>query len=105
MSTTKLEKDRWQSYFDNFSRVFEPTPASLEVVSADVGDQPEVSNLKLNSITYDPKDDVLELQFGESVDHMIQQPKEIYVTEDDNGFSSMETVDKNGAKHILAVKA
>jgi hypothetical protein len=105
MSTISLEKERWQSYFDNFSKVFEPAAASLEIVSIDVGDQPEVSSLTLNGVTYDPRNDVLELQLGDQVDHLIQQPKEVYVTETDDGFASMEVVDKEGAKHILTVKA
>ncbi len=103
MSTISLDKERWQSYFDDFSKVEEPVAVSLEVVSAAAGDQPEARNLMLNGITYDPKADVLELQLGDEVDHLIQSPQEIYVTEDDNGFSSLEAVDGDGAKHILVV--
>jgi len=101
MSTFSLEKERWHDYFDNFSRVMDTVPATLEVVAETVGDQMAAENKTLNGITYDPKDDVLELQLGDEVDHLIHGPKEIYITEDDNGFSAMEAVDKEGAKHIL----
>lgn len=101
MSTFSLEKERWQSYFDNFSRVMEPVPASLEIVAKEIGDQKEAENLTLEGITYDPKDDVLEIQLSDRVDHLIHGPQEVHITETDDGFSSMEVVDKDGTKHIL----
>ncbi len=101
MSTFSLEKERWHDYFDNFSRIMEPVPATLEIASETIGDQKAAENKTLNGITYDPKDDVLELQLGDEVDHLIHGPQEIHITEDDNGFSAMEAVDKDGAKHIL----
>ena len=103
MNTFSLDKERWQSYFDNFSKVFEPASASLEVASKTMGDQPEAKNLTLNGIAYDPKDDVLELQLGDQVDHLIHGPQAIHVTENDDGLASMEVVDKDGAKHILTL--
>ncbi len=103
MTTFSLEKARWQSYFDNFSRVMEPVPATLEIVSEEIGDQVEAEKKTLQGITYDPKDDILELQLGDEVDHLIHGPKEIYVTEGDDGFSSLEAVDKDGVKHILTL--
>ncbi len=103
MSTFSLEKERWQSYFDNFSRVMEPVAATLEVVSETIGDQREAEQKTLNGIAYDPKDNVLELQLGDDVDHLIHGPKEIMVTENDDGFMAMEVIDKDGAKHILTL--
>lgn len=103
MSTFSLEKERWHDYFDNFSRVMDTVPATLEVVAETIGDQVEAESKTLKGITYDPKDDVLELQLGDELDHLIQGPKEISITEDDNGFSAMEAIDNNGAKHILTL--
>jgi len=105
MTTFSLEKERWQSYFDNFSKVFEPAAATLEVLFGKLGDQPEAENLTLNGITYDPKDDVLEFQLSDRVDHLIHSPQEIWVTESDDGFYSIAVLDKEGARHILTLNA
>ena len=101
MSTFSLEKARWHGYFDNLSRVMDAVPATLEIVSEQIGGQTAAEKRMLNGTTYDPKDDVLELQMGDSMDHLIHGPKEIFITEDDDGLSSMEVVDKDGVKHIL----
>lgn len=103
MSTVALKKEHWQAYFDNFSKIMAPTSASLEIVSKNIGDQSEVTSLKLEGISYDPKDNALGIQLGDGMDHLIQNPQEIYVTETNQGLSSMEVTGSDGAKHILTL--
>jgi len=50
----------------------------IEVASLDLGDQVQAKWLPLIGITYDPKDDVVEVAL-EGLDHMIHRPREMYM--------------------------
>ncbi|HVR03298.1 MAG TPA: DUF5335 family protein [Polyangia bacterium] len=109
MSTTrKLSRGDWEDYFDDFTRKFlkEDTPgaASIEVISPTLGDQFEVSAVRLLGLTYDPKSQALEVAL-EGVDHLIFNPAEIWILEGDPGFiSTLEVVHSDGVKEIIYVR-
>ncbi|WP_461831645.1 DUF5335 family protein [Aquifex sp.] len=104
MGSVKLPREEWEKYFDNVSKNLPAVEAQLEVVSKDVGDQMEVEYSPLLGLAYDPKDDVFEIQFKETHDHLIHHPQEIYVIEEDGKMTSLEIIDKEGTKYILRVK-
>ena len=52
--------------------------AEIEVVSLRLGDQVEAEWLPLLGIAYDPNDDIVEIAL-EGLDHLIPNPREIYV--------------------------
>ncbi len=104
MQARKLDRSEWQSYFDKVSREIGTRQVEIEVASLDIGDQIEVEWVILKGLTYDPKDARLEI-YTEGVDHMIRNPREIYVQETAEGLATIEALDDAGAKQIIKLKA
>jgi len=104
MATKALPKEEWEMYFDKLSKNLPAVEVQLEVVDKEVGDQVEVEYSPLTGLSYDPKDDVFEIQFKEIHDHLIYHPKEIYVEEENGKITTIEVVDKEETRYILRVK-
>src|SRR3954470_7501133 len=85
MFNRKLEKAEWESFFNFLSKQLEGKLAEIEIASLKVGDQIEAEWLPLIGITYDPKDDIVEIAL-EDVDHIINKPREIYFAEEGTQF-------------------
>jgi len=109
MSTTRqLARAEWSTYFDRFARErLQPTApedAAIEVVSPTLGDQFQVSAVRLLGLTYDPKSEALEVLL-ENVDHLIFRPTEIWVVEGEPGFiSTLEILQSDGTKELIYVR-
>jgi hypothetical protein len=99
----KLEKSIWRPYFDSVSKVLTGKRAEIEVAALDLGDQIEAEWLPLAGITYDPKNDLIEVAL-EGVDHLINHPREVWVEAQGVDVSSIEIVDANGARQIIMLK-
>jgi hypothetical protein len=100
MAIRKLEKPEWRSFLDGVSKLLEAKEAEIEVDSLDLGEQVEAEWLPLIGITYDPKDDLVEVAL-EGVDHMIRKPSEIYLESDAGTLASIEIVGDDGVKQIV----
>jgi hypothetical protein len=70
----KLEKSQWRVYFDRMSKTLVGKRAEIEVASLKLGDQIEAEWLPLLGISYDPKNDIIEIAL-EGVDHLIHKPR------------------------------
>ncbi len=103
MTIRKLERSEWRPFLDIVSKLLETKEAEIEVASLELGDQIEAEWLPLLGITYDPKDDVLEVAL-DGVDHMIRGPREIYLDNGAEALTSIEIVDANGVKQIVKLK-
>lgn len=103
MTVRKLDKGEWKSYFDRLSKQMDAEEVEIEVASLDLGDQIEAEWLPLIGITYDPKDDILEVAL-EELDHVIEKPSAIYIDEQDLGIASLEVVDADGIRHIVKLR-
>lgn len=109
MSTTKqLQRGEWKDYFNRFTRENIGDDAlglvTVEVVSPTLGDQFEVSAVRLLGLAYDPESQTLEVQV-EDLDHLIFDPRDIWVLEGEAGFiSTMEVVEADGGKQIIYVR-
>ena len=81
---------------------------AIEVADLAIGDQPLTEASPLFAIDYDPAnkgDDLLITTGRDEVDysHKINAPVEIWESQDDNGkVLSLEVIDRNGSKTILA---
>ncbi|NPA32213.1 MAG: hypothetical protein GXO04_01155 [Aquificae bacterium] len=104
MATIKLPKEQWEDYFNRLSKNLPAVEAQLEVVDPELGDQIEVEYSPLLGLSYDPKDDVFEIQFRETHEHLIYHPTEIYIYEEDGKITHIEIIDKEGTKQILRIK-
>jgi len=92
MTARKLDKKRWKPFFDGISKVLGAKQAEIEVLSLDLGDQIEAEWSPLLGLTYDPKDDVLDVAL-EGLDHMIPKPREIHFDDGGVGLASLAIVD------------
>src|SRR3981081_4192477 len=99
----KLEKSIWRPYFDSVSKVLTGKCAEIEVAALNLGDQIEAEWLPLLGITYDPKDDLIEVAL-EGVDHLIPRPREIWVEAEGFNLSSIEVIDANGVRQIVVLR-
>ncbi len=90
MSTTtqQLDSERWHEYFDSLTPSIEGMLATIEVMDAQAGDQIDAERMPLEAISYDPRDDVLEVALGGRgvrypvvLRHFISSPDTISVEE------------------------
>jgi hypothetical protein len=103
MTIRKLEKQEWRPFLDTISKLLEGKQAEIEVASLDLGDQDLAEWLPLHGITYDPNDDIVEVAL-DGLDHMIQQPREIYLDDGASALTSIEIVDAKGVKQIVKLR-
>ena len=103
MTIRRLEKPEWRPFFDTMSRILEAKVAEVEVASLDLGDQTQAEWLPLIGITYDPRDDAVEIAL-DGLDHMIRKPREIYLDDGATGLTSLEIVDADGVRQIVKLK-
>jgi hypothetical protein len=103
MATRKLDKAQWRAFFDLVSGGLLGMRAEIEVDSLELGAQVEAEWLPVLGITYDPKDDILEIAL-EGVDHLIHGAREIYVDEGVTGLESLLVVDGDGVKQIVKLR-
>jgi hypothetical protein len=99
----QLEKSQWRAYFDRISKTLVGKRAEIEVASLKLGDQIEAEWLPLLGISYDPKNDIIEIAL-EGVDHLIHKPREIYVEQEGLELSSLEVIDAEGVRQIVVLR-
>ena len=100
MASRTLSKPEWESSCDRISKGLVAKRAQIEVTSLALGDQIAAKWLPLLGITYDPKDDLLEIAL-EGFDHLINKPQSISVADGPQGLASMEIVDKDARRQIV----
>lgn len=108
MALKKLDKAEWQGLFDHLSKILVGKRAEIETASLDWGDQIEAEWLPFLGITYDPKNDLVEIVLEspkrENIDHLIRHPREIYIDVGGAGFRSMAIVDGDGVMQIVTLR-
>lgn len=103
MATVKLEKATWQRYFDQVSKTLGGKQAEIEIASLSIGDQIEAEWVPLLGISYDPKNDLVEILL-EGLDHLVRKPREIYVEQGPLGLASMEVIDADDVRQIIKLR-
>lgn len=108
MSVKKLDSKHWAAYFEQFSKELigekRVDYAEIRVFSRDFGAQRETSWLPLDGITYDAKDDVLEVAV-KGLDHLVYKPREIYIDETREGIlTSLEVVHPDGTTEVIELR-
>lgn len=108
MAVKKIEKEEWQSFFDNFSKKYlkdeQPEYAEIRVLSNESGAQAETGWVPLEGITYNPKDGMLYIKV-EELNRMIWNPREIYVDEDEEGWiESFEIIESDDTRDIVQIR-
>jgi len=105
MSTLRVvPAAEWRSFFDRMSKTLLGKRAEIEVATLDLGDQIVAEWVPLIGITYDSKDDLLDIALDRA-NHLIRRPREIVVEEGDGGLESVAVVDADGARQIVNLKS
>ena len=100
MKTKKLDRGDWGAYFDQLSKILEGKRATIEVASLDIGNQVEAENILLYGITYDHKDNLIEVSL-DGLDHMIPNPHDVEVVYGDEGVETIGVIDGDGRQQIV----
>jgi Family of unknown function (DUF5335) len=95
--------EQWRPFFDQMSKALLGKWAELEVAALDLGDQITAEWVPLIGITYDSKDDLLDVALDRA-NHLIRGPREIVVEESAAGLSSVAVIDEDGARQIVRLK-
>lgn len=103
MAISKLDKPHWQAYFDHLSKILDGKRIEIEVNALSIGSQIEAEWTPLLGITYDPKDDIVDVAL-EGLDHLIHHPQDIFVDQTGLDLTSMEVVDSDNFRHIIQLR-
>ena len=103
MSIQQIDESGWAAFFDVLNKILVGKRAEIEVASLDLGDQVEAEWLPLIGVTYDHKDDLVEVAL-EGLDHMIRKPREIYVDHNVGDLVAIYILDSDGAHQIIRLK-
>lgn len=100
LSVPRIE---WRSFFDRMSKALLGKRAEIEVASLELGDQILAEWIPMLGITYDSKDDLLDVAL-DRFDHLIRHPKEILVEEGETGLASVAVVDAEGVPRVIRLR-
>jgi hypothetical protein len=103
MAVRKIDKPEWRVFFDWLSQGLFGARVEIEVASLDLGDQIEAEWLPLLGITYDHKDNLLEIAL-EGVDHLIRGPQEVWADLNVGEMMSFEVIDDRGVSQIIKLR-
>ena len=102
-TSTTIPKAEWRAFFDGMANALVGKRAEVEAASLELGDQIVAEWVPLLGLSYDSRDDVLDVALS-GLDHLIRQPREIYVQEGSAGLETIAVLSADGMKQILRLK-
>jgi len=108
-NTRELERADWPAYLDSIASSTEGMLVTVELMSEQLGDQTDVERLPVQAISYDPRDDVLEVAVGGRgtrypvvLRHFVSSPTAISVEETpEGGPSAILVTDAGGVRTLI----
>ena len=100
----EIEKDEYESYFDDISKFIKNQQIELGVFGLDIGDQIESEWATLDGISYEPKMDTLFVH-TKYVDHVIQHPVQVIVAETAAKIHAISVKDYERRSHIFQFRS
>ena len=106
MAMHNLPKRAWKSYFEAMSDALIGKWAEVEVASLDLGDQTVAEWLPLLGITYDDKDDLVDVSLGgeNQLNHLIRRPTQIEIVDEPGDVRSIAITTADGSVQVLKLK-
>jgi len=101
-----LPKEAWKAYFEALSDALVGKWVEVEVASLELGDQVVAEWLPLLGVTYDTRDDLVDVALGgaDHFNHLIRHPRQIEVTEAAEGLRSIAVTNGDGTVQVLRLK-
>ncbi|MCU1498344.1 MAG: hypothetical protein JWM47_2297 [Acidimicrobiales bacterium] len=85
LTRTDLARSEWRTLMEAITQDFQGSDVTIEILTPDLGDQPEAEKLPLAYVEYDHNDDVfivalggLSPRFPVVLRHMINHPQQIF---------------------------
>lgn len=103
MAAEQIDRARWAPFFDNVTKSLIGKQAEIEIASLNLGDQIEAEWAPLIGITYDKKDDLIEIALDE-LDHQIRSPRDVFVDFGVGGIVAIAIADGDGNRQIVKLK-
>ena len=100
---TTLPQSEWRPFFDRMAKALTGKRAEIEVASLELGDQIVAEWLPMIGITYDSRDDLLDVALDRT-DHLIRHPMQIVVEESDTGLASVAIAAGDGTQQVIRLK-
>jgi hypothetical protein len=98
-----IPRAEWPAFFRRISDATVGKQVEVEAASLDLGDQIVAEWVPLLGLTYDSRDDLLDVSLR-GLNHLIRSPREIVAQEGQHGIELMAVVAADGVKHILRLK-
>jgi hypothetical protein len=98
-----LPRTEWRRFFDRMSKPLLGKWAEVEVASLDLGDQITAEWIPLIGITYDSRDDLVDVALDRA-NRLIRHPTAIIVEEAPTGLESVAVIDAEGARHFVKLR-
>jgi hypothetical protein len=100
----QIDRAQWAPFLDAITNSLIGKQAEIEVVSLDLGDQMEAEWAPLIGITYDRKNDLIEIALDD-LDHLIRSPRELFIDYAvGDVVAAIEIVDGDGNRQIVKFK-
>ena len=103
MAIKKLGKEFWGLCLNQFSTQMPVQLAEVLVESLALGSQVEAEWVRIFSINYDHKDDIIVIAL-EGLDHIIHAPKTIFVDDSEGQVTSVEIIDLDDVRHLVQLR-
>jgi hypothetical protein len=98
-----IPRAEWRTYFERLSQQLLGKRIEIEAAALDLGDQIVAEWVPLFGITYDSRDDLLDVALA-GLNHLIRHPREIYVQEGSHGVETIAVATEGDVKQILRLK-
>jgi len=98
-----VPKSEWRQFFDRMSKALLGKWAEIEVASPDIGDQIVVERVPMLGVTYDSRDDLLDVALDRT-DHLVYHPQEIVVEESAEGLASIALTAADGTRQVVRLR-
>ena len=104
MAATEIDRSSWAPFLDSVTNSLTSKQAEIEVVSLDLGNQVEADWTPLIGITYDHKNDLIEIALDE-LDHLVRSPRQVFIDYAVGGIlAAIEIIDADGNRQIVKLK-
>ena len=103
MASRTIPQAEWRAFFDGMADTLVGKRVEVEAASLDLGDQIVTEWVPLLGVTYDTRDDLLDVALS-GLNHLIRRPRDIYVQEGPKGVETVAVVSADGVKQILHLK-
>ena len=108
MRTTEIPRADWSRVLAEFNAAHDGWLVSLDILSPDIGAQPDITDLPLVGVTFeDIRAGTVTISAGRSAEitHSIQAPNHVWVERTDAGADAALAIESaDGAKTILRLR-